>query len=181
MKWPRAAGSILAAAKLEDRLPVVLYQAAKCRARENTQHPPQTAAAPGGGNAFPRRRHDPGLLTQNPAKIALFPEGAGLPYEVVPVDTSRGEQRTSAFRAINPNGCTGDRRYGWSRRQEGAGVRFHRNPALPRRENRPAPRPSRRTVPSCSPGCCSSPPGSGHSLAKPYISSSPPPRGSATR
>jgi len=31
-------------------------------------------------------------------------EEAGLPYEVVPVDTSRGEQHAPAFRAINPNG-----------------------------------------------------------------------------
>ena len=42
--------------------------------------------------------------TPNPAKVALFLEEAGLPYEVVPVDTSKGEQHTPAFRAINPNG-----------------------------------------------------------------------------
>jgi hypothetical protein len=42
--------------------------------------------------------------TPNPAKIALFLEETGLAYEVVPVDTSKGEQHTSAFRAINPNG-----------------------------------------------------------------------------
>jgi GSH-dependent disulfide-bond oxidoreductase len=42
--------------------------------------------------------------TPNPAKIALFLEEAGLPYEAVPVDTSKGEQHTPAFRAINPNG-----------------------------------------------------------------------------
>lgn len=42
--------------------------------------------------------------TPNPAKIALFLEEAGLPYELVPVDTSKGEQHTPAFRAINPNG-----------------------------------------------------------------------------
>ena len=42
--------------------------------------------------------------TPNPAKVALFLEETGLPYEVVPVDTSKGEQHTSAFRAINPNG-----------------------------------------------------------------------------
>ena len=27
-----------------------------------------------------------------------------MPHEVVPVDTSKGEQHTPAFRAINPNG-----------------------------------------------------------------------------
>ena len=42
--------------------------------------------------------------TPNPAKIALFLEETGLPYEVVPVDTSKGEQHTPAFRSINPNG-----------------------------------------------------------------------------
>jgi GST-like protein len=39
----------------------------------------------------------------NPAKVALFLEEAGLPYETIPVDTSKGEQHASAFRAINPN------------------------------------------------------------------------------
>lgn len=42
--------------------------------------------------------------TPNPAKVALFLEEAGLPYEVAPVDTSKGEQHLPAFRAINPNG-----------------------------------------------------------------------------
>ena len=42
--------------------------------------------------------------TPNPAKVALFLEEAGLPYELVPVDTSKGEQHTAEFRAINPNG-----------------------------------------------------------------------------
>jgi GSH-dependent disulfide-bond oxidoreductase len=42
--------------------------------------------------------------TPNPAKVALFLEEAGLAYEVFPIDTSRGEQHSSAFREINPNG-----------------------------------------------------------------------------
>jgi GST-like protein len=42
--------------------------------------------------------------TPNPAKVALLLEEAGLDYELVPVDTSRGEQHLPAFRAINPNG-----------------------------------------------------------------------------
>ncbi|WP_233838779.1 glutathione S-transferase family protein [Paraburkholderia sp. ZP32-5] len=42
--------------------------------------------------------------TPNPAKIALFLEETGLPYEMIPVDTSKGEQHTAEFRAINPNG-----------------------------------------------------------------------------
>ena len=39
----------------------------------------------------------------NPAKVALFLEEAGLPYEPVPVDTRKGEQHTPAFKAVNPN------------------------------------------------------------------------------
>ena len=42
--------------------------------------------------------------TPNPAKIALFLEEAGLAYETIPVDTSKGEQHQPSFRAINPNG-----------------------------------------------------------------------------
>ncbi len=42
----------------------------------------------------------------NPAKVALMLEETGLPYEVVPVDTRKGEQFTPAFRAINPNSKT---------------------------------------------------------------------------
>ncbi|MDR5856128.1 glutathione S-transferase N-terminal domain-containing protein [Caballeronia sp. LZ062] len=42
--------------------------------------------------------------TPNPAKVALFLEEAGVPYELKPVDTSRGEQHSPAFRAISPNG-----------------------------------------------------------------------------
>ncbi|MEL6384634.1 MAG: glutathione S-transferase family protein [Cyanobacteria bacterium J06626_18] len=41
--------------------------------------------------------------TPNPMKIALFLEEVGLDYEVIPVDTFKGEQHASAFRAINPN------------------------------------------------------------------------------
>jgi GST-like protein len=42
--------------------------------------------------------------TRNPAKVALMLEEIGLAYEIVPVDTSKSEQHTAAFRAINPNG-----------------------------------------------------------------------------
>jgi GST-like protein len=42
--------------------------------------------------------------TPNPAKVALFLEESGLAYELVPVDTSKGEQNQAAFRAVNPNG-----------------------------------------------------------------------------
>ena len=42
----------------------------------------------------------------NPAKVALFLEEAGLPYELIPVDTRKGEQHATAFTAINPNAKT---------------------------------------------------------------------------
>ncbi|MEO5734299.1 MAG: glutathione S-transferase N-terminal domain-containing protein [Rubrivivax sp.] len=42
----------------------------------------------------------------NPAKVALFLEEAGLDYEVVPVDTRKGDQHLPAFTAINPNAKT---------------------------------------------------------------------------
>jgi GST-like protein len=42
--------------------------------------------------------------TPNPAKISLMLEETGLLYELVPVDTSKGEQHKPDFRAINPNG-----------------------------------------------------------------------------
>jgi GST-like protein len=42
--------------------------------------------------------------TPNPAKVALMLEETGLAYKLVPVDTSKGEQHTPQFRAINPNG-----------------------------------------------------------------------------
>jgi GST-like protein len=42
-------------------------------------------------------------LAPNPTKVALCLEEMGLPYELIPVDTRKGEQHTAAFRAINPN------------------------------------------------------------------------------
>lgn len=42
----------------------------------------------------------------NPAKVALLLEELGVEYEVVPVDTRKGEQFSEAFLAINPNGKT---------------------------------------------------------------------------
>lgn len=42
----------------------------------------------------------------NPAKVALLLEEAGLEYEVVPVDTRKGEQFAPAYLAINPNAKT---------------------------------------------------------------------------
>lgn len=42
----------------------------------------------------------------NPAKVALYLEETGLPYELVPVDTRKGEQHTAAYTTINPNAKT---------------------------------------------------------------------------
>lgn len=42
--------------------------------------------------------------TPNPMKVALLLEELDLPYQVIPIDTSKGEQHTPAFRSINPNG-----------------------------------------------------------------------------
>jgi GST-like protein len=44
--------------------------------------------------------------TPNPMKVALLLEETGIPYEVIPVDTLKGEQHTPEFRAINPNAKT---------------------------------------------------------------------------
>ena len=44
--------------------------------------------------------------TPNPMKVALFLEETGLPYELVPVDTMKGEQHTAEFRVVNPNAKT---------------------------------------------------------------------------
>lgn len=44
--------------------------------------------------------------TPNPMKVALYLEETGLPYQLVPVDTLKGEQHTPEYRAINPNGKT---------------------------------------------------------------------------
>ena len=42
----------------------------------------------------------------NPMKIVLFLEETGTPYDLVPVDTFKGEQHRPEYRAINPNART---------------------------------------------------------------------------
>jgi len=78
---------------------------------------------PGGSNAS--NNHDCGIVaivtfhneikqmlklyyhpSPNPAKIALYLEEAGLDYEMIPVDTRKGEQHDAAFKKINPNAKT---------------------------------------------------------------------------
>ena len=42
----------------------------------------------------------------NPAKVALLLEESGLSYELIPVDTRKGEQFAPSYLAINPNAKT---------------------------------------------------------------------------
>ena len=42
-------------------------------------------------------------LAPNPTKVALCLEEMNLPYDLVPIDTRKGEQHEPAFLAINPN------------------------------------------------------------------------------
>ncbi len=42
----------------------------------------------------------------NPAKVALYLEEAEIPYEVVPIDTRKGDQHSPDFLKINPNAKT---------------------------------------------------------------------------
>ena len=42
-------------------------------------------------------------LAPNPMKVALCLEEMGLPYELVPIDSRKGEQHAPSFMAINPN------------------------------------------------------------------------------
>jgi len=62
-----------------------------------------SGASSDGGQRVIRFYYHP---SPNPAKIALFLEEAGLPYEMIPVDTRKGEQFTPEFLAINPNAKT---------------------------------------------------------------------------
>src|SRR5487761_1004357 len=40
----------------------------------------------------------------NPAKVALFLEETGLPCELIPIDTRKGDQFKPEFLKVNPNG-----------------------------------------------------------------------------
>ena len=42
----------------------------------------------------------------NPTKVALFLEESALPYELIPVDTRKGEQFKPEYLAVNPNAKT---------------------------------------------------------------------------
>ena len=62
----------------------------------------------------------------NPAKVALFLEEAGLPYELIPVDTRKGEQQARV------PGDQPERQDAGDRRRRRHGVRQQCHPALPR-------------------------------------------------
>ena len=85
----------------------------------------------------------------NPAKVALFLEEAGLPYEMVPVDTRKGEQFKPRIPRDQPQ-----RQDPGADRWRRHGLRQQRDPALPRREDRPVPaaRTRRRRAARCCPG-----------------------------
>ncbi|MBX9869423.1 MAG: glutathione S-transferase N-terminal domain-containing protein, partial [Burkholderiaceae bacterium] len=42
----------------------------------------------------------------NPLKVALFLEETGTPYEIVTVDTRKGDQHTDSYKTLNPNAKT---------------------------------------------------------------------------
>lgn len=42
----------------------------------------------------------------NPLKVALFLEETGTPYEIVTIDTRKGDQHTDSYKALNPNAKT---------------------------------------------------------------------------
>ena len=70
----------------------------------------------------------------NPTKVALFLEEAGLPYEAIPVDTRKGDQHKPEYL-----GDQSERQGAGDRRRRRDGVRFQRDPALSRREDRQVP------------------------------------------
>lgn len=41
--------------------------------------------------------------TPNPMKVALFLAESGLEYELIPVDTLKGEQHSESYQTVNPN------------------------------------------------------------------------------
>jgi Glutathione S-transferase, N-terminal domain len=111
--------------------------------------------------------------TPNPAKVALFLEEAELPYEMIPVDTSKDEQHLPAFRTVNPNGKVPaiiD-----TEGPEGKEARVFDSTAIllfwPRRQDSSSAR--QGTGRSCCPGCFLSPRDWVRFPVRPCISSSP--------
>ena len=70
----------------------------------------------------------------NPNKVALFLEESGLAYELVPVDTRKGDQFKPEYPRSQPQ-----RQGAGDRRRRRVRVRQQRHPALSRREDRQVP------------------------------------------
>ena len=78
--------------------------------------------------------------TPNGRKISVALEEMGLPYKVIPVNITKGEQMAPGFLKISPNNkISRDRRSGRPRRQAGQHFQIRRDPALSRREDRQVP------------------------------------------
>ena len=85
--------------------------------------------------------------TPNPAKVALLLEELGMPYEAHSRRYGQGRAaRARLSRHQSERQGSGDRRHRGAGRARGAGVRFERDPALPRREGRALHRYSRRSA-----------------------------------
>jgi len=75
--------------------------------------------------------------TPNGRKISIMLEECGLPYSVHKIDISKGEQFKPEFLAISPNNRIPRSSIRRSGRQAVPPVRVGRDPALPRRQDRP--------------------------------------------
>jgi hypothetical protein len=78
--------------------------------------------------------------TPNGRKISVALEEMGLPYKVIPLNISKGEQMAPGFPQDQPEQQDSrDRRSRWPGRQAGQHLRIRRDPALSRREDRQVP------------------------------------------
>ena len=76
--------------------------------------------------------------TPNGHKVTIFLEESGLPYRIIPVNISKGDQFKPEFLAISPNNripaIRRSQPEGW--RQANFGIRIRRYFALSRRKDR---------------------------------------------
>ena len=88
-----------------------LHKLVACASRRNLSMEMPSAAVPPHPD-FCRQQEQREILmlkfyfngAPNPNKVALFLEESGLPYELVPVDTRKGDQFKPEFLKVNPNG-----------------------------------------------------------------------------
>ena len=128
--------------------------------------------------AHPDRLQLYSLPTPNGVKVSIMLEETGLPYEPHLVDFGKDDQKTPEFLSLNPERQDpGDHRSRRARRQAARPVRIGRDPALPRRQDRPAAcRPIRRGAGRRSSGCSSRWRRSGRCSARSASSTSSPAR-----